>query len=251
MIDLYYYTSPNVRKVLIALEELGLPYEIRWTDIGAGEQFDPQYLAINPNGKVPAIVDHDGPGGRPLPLFESAAILLYLAEKTGQLLPADPECRWEAICWTIWQVANQGPMAGQAGHFLNYARQQGINDEYATGRYVGEVKRLYGVLDTRLAQDEYLAGEFSIADIACFPWTRVAAGHGVDVTADFPHVAAWMGRISQRPSAQVRITDPREDKAGQHDYTDEQFQTLFRPAPGTVNPVTATAHSPHAKGTDE
>jgi GSH-dependent disulfide-bond oxidoreductase len=242
VIDLYYYTSPNVRKVLIALEELGLPYEIRWTDITAGDQFSEEYLRVNPNGKVPAIVDHDGPGGRPLPLFESAAILLYLAEKTGQLLPADPGRRWAAICWTTWQVANQGPMAGQAGHFLNYARQQGITDDYATGRYVGEVKRLYGVLDTRLAQEEYLAGEFSIADIACFPWTRVAGGHGVpDIPADFPHVARWMSVIGQRPSAKVRIEDPREARARTNEYTAEQFQTLFRPAAGTTGPATRDA----------
>jgi GSH-dependent disulfide-bond oxidoreductase len=237
VIDLYYYTSPNVRKVLIALEELGLPYEIKWTDITAGDQFSDEYLQINPNGKVPAIVDHDGPGGRSLPLFESAAILLYLAEKTGQLLPADPGRRWEAICWTTWQVANQGPMAGQAAHFLNYARQQGINDDYATGRYLAEVKRLYGVLDARLAREEYLAGEFSIADIACFPWTRVAAGHGVDIRTEFPHVSRWMSAISQRPSAKVRITDPREVSARRNQYTAEQFNTLFRPAAGTVGPA--------------
>jgi len=237
VIDLYYYTSPNVRKVLIALEELRLPYEIKWTDITAGDQFSDEYLQINPNGKVPAIVDHDGPGGRPLPLFESAAILLYLAEKTGRLLPADPGRRWEAICWTTWQVANQGPMAGQAAHFLNYARQQGIADDYATGRYVGEVTRLYGVLDTRLDREEYLAGEFSIADIACFPWTRVASGHGVDIRAEFPHVSRWMSAISQRPSAKVRIDDPREAGARKNEYSAEQFQTLFRPAAGTAGPT--------------
>ena len=240
MIDLYYYTSPNVRKVLIALEELGLPYEIKWTDISAGEQFEPQYLTINPNGKVPAIVDHDGPGGRRLAVFESAAILLYLAEKTGKLLPADPARRWEAICWTIWQVANQGPMAGQAAHFVSHAPKHGIEDAYATGRYVGEVRRLYEVLDIRLRRDDYLAGEFSIADIACFPWARVAAGHGVDIEAEFPYVAAWMGRIGERASAKVRISDPREDKARKHDYTPEQFQTLFRPTPDAVNPVTGS-----------
>jgi len=239
MIDLYYYTSPNVRTVLIALEELRLPYEIKWTDITAGDQFSDEYLRVNPNGKVPAIVDHDGPGGRPLPLFESAAILLYLAEKTGRLLPADPGRRWEAICWTTWQVANQGPMAGQAGHFLNYARQQGITDGYATGRYVGEAKRLYGVLDARLARDEYLAGEYSIADIACFPWTRVAAGHGVDITADFPHVTRWMSAISQRSAAKVRIDDPREAKARKNEYTAEQFKTLFRPASGAAGPASS------------
>ena len=244
MIDLYYYTSPNVRKVLIALEELGLPYEVKWTDITAGEQFSDEYLRVNPNGKVPAIVDHDGPSGRSIALFESAAILLYLAEKTGRLLPADPARRWEAICWTTWQVANQGPMAGQAAHFTNYARQQGIEDDYATGRYLGEVRRLYGVLDKRLADAEYLAGdEFSIADIACFPWTRVAAGHGVDVKAGFPNVTRWMSAIGQRPSAKVRIDDPREAKARKHEYTDEQFRTLFRPGSGSEAPADGSACS--------
>jgi GSH-dependent disulfide-bond oxidoreductase len=244
VIDLYYYTSPNVRKVLIALEELGLPYKVKWTDITAGEQFSDEYLRVNPNGKVPAIVDHDGPGGRSIPLFESAAILFYLAEKTGRLLPADPARRWEAICWTTWQVANQGPMAGQAGHFLNYARQQGIEDDYATGRYLGEVKRLYGVLNDRLAQHEYVAGEFSIADIACFPWTRVASGHGVDVKAGFPHVDRWMSAISQRPSAKVRIHDPREARARKNEYTAEQFQTLCRPGSGREAPAGGSAGSP-------
>ena len=127
-------------------------------------------------------------------------------------------------------------MAGQAAHFVSHAPKHGINDAYATGRYVGEVRRLYEVMDVRLQRDDYLAGEFSVADIACFPWTRVAAGHGVDIKADFPHVAAWMGRIGQRPSAKVRIDDPREDKARKNDYTDEQFQTLFRPAPGAAEP---------------
>ena len=231
MIDLYYYTSPNVRKVLIALEEMGLPYQIKWTDITEGDQFEPEYLRINPNGKVPAIVDRDGPDGRPLPLFESGAILLYLAEKTGTLLPTEPRRRWAAICWVFWQVANHGPIAGQAAHFVSHAPQHGIDDEYAKGRYTGEISRLYDVMNTCLADQEYLAGEFSIADIACYPWTRVARGHGVR-TDDFPHVAAWIKRISERPSAKVRIGDPREEKAQKHEYSKEQFQTLFRPAAG-------------------
>jgi len=240
--------------VLIALEELGLPYEIRWTDISTGEQFAPDYLQINPNGKVPAIVDHDGPGGRPLALFESAAILLYLAEKTGRLLPDDPQQRWEAICWLFWQAANHGPMAGQAAHFVSHAPKHGIVDAYATGRYRGEVRRLYEVMDTRLARDDYLAGQFSIADIACFPWTRVAAGHGIDV-AEFPKVAAWAARIGQRPSAKVRIDDPRETKARRSEYTEAQFQTLFRPPepvrfrrPEPVSPVTGGCVFGHGKG---
>ena len=230
MIDLYYYTSPNVRKVLMALEELQLPYRIRWTDITAGEQFSPEYLRINPNGKVPAIVDHDGPGGAPITLFESGAILLYLAQKTGGLLPADPAQRWQAICWTVWQVANHGPQAGQAAHFVSHAPKQGIDDEYARGRYVGEARRLYQVMSDQLEGAPYLAGEFSIADIAAFPWARVASGHGIDIEAEFPRVASWMQRISARPSAQVRIADPREAAARNHSYTSEQFDTLFRPA---------------------
>lgn len=239
MIELYYYTSPNVRKVLIALEELGLPYEVRWTDIREGDQFAPEYLAVNPNGKVPAIVDHDGPDGRPLALFESGAILLYLAEKTGRLLPQDPQARWQAVAWTVWQVANHGPMAGQAAHFVSHAPKAGIVDEYARGRYVAEVKRLYGVMETALADREYLAGEFSIADIACFPWTRVAAGHGVDVAAEFPRVAQWAARIADRPSAKVRIDDPREEQALHQRYTPEQFRTLFRPPTGEDGAIVA------------
>ena len=229
MIDLYYFTSPNVRKVLIALEELELPYTIKWTDIRTGDQFAPEYVGINPNSKVPAIVDHDGPGGRPISLFESGAILMYLAEKTGRLLPENPEQRWKAVCWVFWQVANQGPMVGQATHFIKYAPQAGIDDEYAKGRYTNEVRRLYQLMDDQLCESDYLAGEFSIADIACFPWARVAAGHGMDVN-DFPNVKAWSERVAGRPTTKVRIDDPREAEAGKNQYTKEQFQTLFRPA---------------------
>lgn len=240
MIDLYYYTSPNTRKVLIALEEMELEYRIIWTDITDGDQFRPEYLQINPNGKVPAIVDHDGPDGRPLALFESAAILLYLADKTGRLLPTDPIARWDAVAWTVWQVANQGPMAGQSTHFQKYAPSMGIHDEYAKGRYLNEIRRLYGVMDERLADRDYIAGEFSIADIAAYPWTRVANGQGVDVAADFPHVAAWAERVGERPSTKVRISDPREDTAAKNEYTPEQFQTLFRPPETTPLPSTGS-----------
>ncbi|WP_319446879.1 MULTISPECIES: glutathione S-transferase family protein [unclassified Mycobacterium] len=233
MIDLYYYTSPNVRKVLIALEELGLEYRIVWTDISEGDQFDAQYVEINPNSKVPSIVDHDGPGGQSVPLFESGAILLYLAEKTGRLLSTDPLIRQETLCWLFWQVANQGPMAGQAAHFVSHAPKQGIDNPYARGRYHAEVARLYQVLDDRLRDRHYLAGDdYSIADIATFPWTRVAAGHGITI-ADYPHVAAWQARISTRPAAKAKVSDPREEKALRHDYSPEQFQKLFRPEGST------------------
>lgn len=229
MIDLYYYTSPNVRKVLIALEELDLEYRIVWTDIREGDQFEAQYVEINPNSKVPSIVDHDGPGGVSVSLFESGAILLYLAEKTGRLLSSDPLVRQETLCWLFWQVANQGPMAGQAAHFVSHAPKHGIDNPYARGRYHAEVARLYQVLDDRLRDRSYLAGaEYSIADIATFPWTRVAAGHGITIT-DYPHVAAWQSRISARSAAKAKVSDPREQKALRHDYSPEQFQKLFRP----------------------
>lgn len=243
MIELYYYPSPNVRKIVMALEELGLQYETRWVDITAGDQFTEDYLAINPNAKVPSIVDHDGPGGVPITLFETAAILLYLAEKTGRLLPDDPSRRWTAIAWTVWQVANHGPMTGQATHFLTYAPQQGIEDEYAKGRYSTEVHRLYGMLERRLVDREYLAEEFSIADIACFPWVRVAKGHAVDL-ADYPSVAAWVARIAERPCAKVKLTDPRDpaDGATHNVYTAEQFALLMRS--GAAAPATSPATSP-------
>ena len=199
MIELFYYTSPNARKIVIALEELGLPYETRWVDLSHGDQHTPDFQRINPNGKIPAIIDHDGPAG-PLTLFESGAILEYLAEKTGRLLPADPARRWQARCWVFWQVANQGPMLGQAAHFVTHAANHGVDDEYARTRYVNEAKRCYSVLDRALDGRAWLAGEYSIADIACFPWTRVAKGHGIDVSA-YPNVSRWSAAIAARPAA--------------------------------------------------
>lgn len=228
MIDLYYYTSPNVRKVVIALEELGLEYQPVWTDIRDGDQFKPEYVAINPNSKVPSIIDSDGPGGQPIALFESGAILLYLADKTGRLLPQDPARRYEALCWLFWQVANHGPMAGQAAHFVSHAPHMGIEDPYGRDRYRGEAARLYQVLEDRLREREYIVDEFSMVDVATFPWTRVAGGGGIDIATDYPNVDAWMKRISSRPSAKVKISDPREAEAMQHNYTPEQFKTLFR-----------------------
>ena len=230
MIDLYGFLGPNVRKVVIALEELGLEYRVVWVDITAGEQFAESYRAVNPNAKVPALVDHDGPGGQEIVLFESAAILLYLAEKTGRLLPVDPRRRWEAVSWVAWQVANQGPMAGQATHFLTYAPQQGIDDDYAKDRYHREVVRLYALFDERLTGREYLADEFSIADIACFPWVRVAKGHHIDL-ARYPAVAAWSARISERPSAKVQLSDPGHGGTEQPPFSAEQFATLMRSGP--------------------
>ncbi len=235
MIDLFYYVSPNARKIHMALEELGLSYEIRWTDLSRGEQFDPDYLTVNPNGKVPAIVDHDGPGGHPIALFESAAILLYLAEKTGELVPADPRARWEATCWTVWQAANQGPGLGQATHFTTYAPQYGQVIEYAQRRFEAEAHRVYQVLEERLSGRDYIVDDFTIADIACFPWTRLGKGHGVRL-ADYPAVAAWSDRISARPSARAKVEDQRSEDAKNFRYTPEQYRRLFGLDPQPAEP---------------
>jgi GSH-dependent disulfide-bond oxidoreductase len=228
MIDLYYYTSPNARKVLMALEELGLAYRVQWVDITAGEQHGEAYAHINPNGKIPALVDHDGPGGRPLVLFESGAILLYLAEKTGRLIPADPASRLRVIKWLFWQTSSQGPMLGQAAHFVSHAAQRGIESDYAVARYSNEALRLYGVLEHELATQDFLCGEFSIADIAAYPWVRVAKGQGVRI-ADFPRIERWCTVIGARASAQKKLERDAATLAAAKTgyYSDATWQSLF------------------------
>jgi GST-like protein len=169
MIDLYTWPTPNGHKIHIMLEEVGLAYNVIAIDINAGDQFDPEFLKISPNNKMPAMVDHDGPGGTPYPLFESGAMLMYLAEKTGRLMPIETRARYGVIKWLMFQMGHIGPMLGQAHHFRAYAPEQ---IPYAIERYTNEAHRLYTVLDTRLAEAEYLADEYSIADIATFPWLR-------------------------------------------------------------------------------
>ncbi len=198
-IDLYSWPTPNGHKIHIMLEECELPYLVHAVDIGAGDQFTPKFLAISPNNKIPAIVDPDGPGGRPLSLFESGAILIYLAGKTGRFLPADDRGKFVALQWLMFQVGHVGPLLGQAHHFRRYAPQQ---IEYAIDRYTNEARRLYGVMDRRLEQSHYFAGTtYSIADIAIYPWTRSHAGQGVELAA-FPHVQRWIEEISSRPAVQ-------------------------------------------------
>jgi GST-like protein len=204
MIDLYYATTPNGRKPLLFLEEVGLPYRLRWVHIAQGQQHEDAFRALNPNGKIPVIVDPDGPGGEPITLFESGAILLYLAEKTGQLLAEDPAQRYETIQWVFWQMANQGPMLGQATHFTSYAAAQGVDAPYATERYQREARKTYEVLEGRLADREWIVGDaFSIADIACWPWVRPHRGQGIDIT-EFPAVQRWSQAIATRPAAKVK-----------------------------------------------
>ncbi len=196
MIDLYTWTTPNGRKVSIMLEECGLAYRAHKVNIGQGEQFKPAFLAISPNNRIPAIVDSEGPDGKPIEMFESGAILVYLSGKTGKFLPKSTRGKYEALQWLMWQMGGVGPMFGQAHHFLRAAPEQ---VPYGIKRYVDEAKRLYGVLDRRLADAPYMAGEYSIADIATYPWAARHEWHKVDL-AEFPNVKRWYDTIGKRPA---------------------------------------------------
>ena len=202
MIDVYSWATPNGHKVHIMLEECGLPYRAIPVNIGAGEQFAPSFLAISPNNKIPAIIDPDGPGGQPISLFESGAILLYLAAKTGRFLPDDLRARYEVLQWLMFQMGGLGPMLGQAHHFRIYAPDK---VPYAIERYTNEAKRLYGVLDRRLAKSRYIGcSEFSIADIAIFPWLRSWKNQGID-WVDYPHLKGWFDEIAARPAVLLGV----------------------------------------------
>lgn len=197
-IDLYYWPTPNGWKISIALEELGLPYEVRLIDITKGDQFAPDFLKISPNNKMPAIVDHETVGGEPVSIFESGAILQYLGRKTGKLYPTNERRRVEVDQWLFWQMGGFGPMLGQTHHFRIYAPEK---IEYAINRYTNETKRLYGVLNTRLKDREWVAGEYSIADIAIGPWAKLWERQGQDI-AEFPHVRRWLDAFLARPAVQ-------------------------------------------------
>jgi len=223
MIDLYTWPTPNGHKIHIALEELGLPYTVHAVDIAEGDQFKPEFLKISPNNRIPAIVDQDGPKGKPLAQFESGAILIYLAEKTGKLLAPKGNARYAALQWLMFQMASIGPMLGQVHHFRAYAPEK---IPYAIDRYTNEAKRLYGVLDRRLGEAEYLAGEYGIADIATFPWLRYWEKQGV-VLSDYPNVQRWFQAIEARPAVQrgVQVLADRANK--QQTFTDRQREILF------------------------
>jgi GST-like protein len=195
-IDLYYWPTPNGHKITIMLEECGLAYEIRPVNIAKGEQFEPAFLAISPNNRMPAIVDHDGPGGAPISVFESGAILQYLGRKTSKFYPADERTRVEVEQWLFWQMGGLGPMAGQAHHFRNYAPEK---IAYGIERYTKECNRLYGVMNKRLADRQFLAGNYSIADMASFPWVRPHKNQGQNLD-EFPHLKAWFERMEARPA---------------------------------------------------
>ena len=204
MIDLYTWTTPNGRKVSIMLEEVGLPYKAIPINISQGDQFKPDYLKINPNGKIPSIVDPDGPGGKPYAMMESGAILVYLAGKAGKLLPKSERGKYDALQWLMFQMGHVGPMFGQVHHFLRAAKEP---VPYAIERYTKEKDRLYGVLDKRLGEHKYLAGEYSIADIATYPWVARYEWHKTNL-ADFPNVKRWFDAISARPAVQRGMKVP-------------------------------------------
>ena len=226
MIEVYSWATPNGHKVHIMLEECGLPYRVNPIDIGAGDQFAPDFLAISPNNKIPAIVDPDGPDGRPISLFESGAILLYLASKTARFLPESTRARYEVLQWLLFQVGSVGPMLGQAHHFRIYAPQK---IDYAFDRYTNEARRLYTVMNKRLANSRYIAGpEYSIADIAIFPWLRSWKNQGI-TWADYPHLKGWFDEIGARPAVQrgVAVLSERrkplvDDKAREALFGDRQ-----------------------------
>lgn len=224
MIELFYWPTPNGHKVSIALEEIGLAYEVKPVNIGAGDQFKPEFLAFSPNNRMPAIIDHDGPDGKKITVFESGAILLYLAEKTGQLIPQNSHGRTAVYEWLMWQMGGFGPMLGQAHHFNYYAPEK---IEYAMNRYSTEANRLYGVLDRRLAQTKYVAGDsYSIADIATLPWTRTYDRQNVNID-DYPHVAAWRKELGARKAVIAGMKVGAEWREDLKNLSADEFAQLF------------------------
>jgi GST-like protein len=223
MIDVYSWPTPNGRKIHIMLEETGLEYQAHAVNIGKGEQFEPDFLKISPNNRIPVILDSDGPGGKSISLFESGAILIYLADKTGQFLPEEPRAKYETLQWLMFQMGGVGPMFGQSNHFSHYAVDK---IPYAIDRYSNECKRLYGVLDKRLGEAEYLAAdEYTIADIATHPWVQGFERRGVDIE-EYPNVKRWIELIHQRPGV-IRGTEILANERSSGNFNAEEREILF------------------------
>ena len=227
MIDVYSWPTPNCHKVHIMLEEVGLEHDVIPVNIMTAAQFEADFLKISPNNKVPAIVDHDGPGGRPMSLFDSGAILFYLAEKTGRLMPAEAEARYAVMQWLMFQMAHVGPMFGQAHHFRKFAASED-REQYAAERYTNESGRIYNVMDRQLADNEYLAGDYSIADIAVYPWATYHEYQGQSL-AEFAHVKRWYEAVGARPAVQEGLK-ALADEEGETPDDDAVREILF----GTV-----------------
>ena len=224
MIDLFYWPTPNGHKISIALEEMGLDYQVHYVDIGAGDQFTEAFLKISPNNKMPAIIDQDGPDGQPVSVFESGAILLYLAQKTGKLMPSSTAEQIEMTEWLMWQMGGFGPMLGQAHHFNFYAPEK---IDYAMNRYSTEANRLYKVLDTRLDGRDFIVGDaLSIVDIAVLPWTRTYERQNVDIE-DYPHVKRWILSLNERPSVQAGYKVGAERRQDLRGLSAEDWNKLF------------------------
>ncbi|HEU4645256.1 MAG TPA: glutathione binding-like protein [Burkholderiales bacterium] len=222
MIDLYTWPTPNGHKIHIMLEETGLPYKVIPIDIGAGDQFKPEFLKISPNNKMPAMVDSDGPDGKPMALAESGAMLFYLASKTGKFLPGHIRKRWQVMQWVMFQMGHIGPMLGQAHHFLSYAPEK---IEYAMNRYKNEANRLYGVVERRLKESKFLAcDEYTIADMASMPWMRFPERQGVDI-AEYPHVQRWRDGIAARPAVERALKVLADRRRAE--MSKEQKEMLF------------------------
>jgi GST-like protein len=222
-IELHYWPTPNGFKITIMLEEIGFPYVIVPVNISRGDQFKPEFLAISPNNRMPAIVDPDGPGAQPISVFESGAILQYLGRKSGQFYPTEERRRVEVEQWLYWQMGGLGPMAGQCHHFRNYAPEK---IPYGIDRYTNEVNRLYGVLDKRLADRDYIAGDYSIADMASFPWVRPYKNQGQDL-AEFPALDAWFKRMRERPAVAMAVKVGEELRQSYDLATDREAQQVL------------------------
>jgi len=224
-IELYYWPTPNGKKITIFLEEVGLPYNLMPVDITAGEQFDEEFLRISPNNKMPAIVDSEGPNGEPISVFESGAILLYLAEKTGRFMPSSPRQRYEALQWLMFQVSSVGPMLGQAHHFRGYAPKQ---IPYAVDRYTNEATRLYEVMDTRLSEVDYFVGDdyYSIVDMAIYPWVASHKKQGQKIE-DFPNLRRWYEAMGKRPAVRRAMEVGEELRRPIEDLEEEARDVLF------------------------
>jgi GST-like protein len=226
MLDLYFWTTPNGYKITILLEELGWPYNVIPVNIGKGEQFRPDFLKISPNNRIPALVDNEGPDGKPIAIFESGAILMYLAEKAGgRFMPQETRRRYDVLQWLMFQMASVGPMLGQAHHFRRYAPEQ---IQYAVDRYTNEAHRIYGVIDNRVSEAPYLAGEYSIADMATYPWLRTHHWQGQDLE-DFPHLKRWYDSIEARPAVQrgLAVMKDEVERARQTPPDKESWDILF------------------------
>lgn len=222
-IELFFWPTPNGWKITIMLEELGVPYDIRWINIGKGDQFAPDFLKIAPNNRMPAIVDPEGPDGAPISIFESGAILQYLGRKFARFYPADERGRVEVDQWLMWQMGGLGPMAGQAHHFRQYAPEK---IEYGINRYTNEVNRLYGVMNTRLADRDFLAGDYSIADMACIGWVVPHERQGQDLN-DFPNLKRWFEAMRARPAVEKGLAIGKEERESANLATDKEAQAVL------------------------